>query len=79
MIFEEMSKEELISILKRFYAKLVKPIPDKPRFVVGNYYLVEQVGEDEIEVKIDHMPKGADVFEYMDWMSFDEVKEFFPD
>ena len=78
MDLENMSKEELISILKNFYAKLAKPIPDKPNFIVGRYYRVEQTGEDDIEVSIDNMPKGADVYQYVIWMSFDEAKEYFP-
>jgi len=50
MDFDNMTKDELLDVLKESYMKLIRPIPHSQTFKVGNYYKGEQTGNDEIEV-----------------------------
>ena len=67
MDFDNMTKDELLEILKQSYMKLIHPIPYSLTFKVGNYYRGEQVGEDEIEVY-------GDVILYL---TFEETDNYF--
>lgn len=53
MDFDNMSREELIKVLKRQYIKVGEEIPGK-RFKVGMYYLLEQTGDDDLELINNH-------------------------
>lgn len=50
MDFDNMTKDELLEILKESYIKMINPMPRNPDFKVGNYYRVEQTGSNEIEI-----------------------------
>ena len=50
MDFDNMTKEELLNILKMDYTKLIKAMPFLPEMEVGKYYNYEQTGDDEIWV-----------------------------
>jgi len=50
MDFDNMTREELLDVLKESYMKLIRPIPNDQTFKVGNYYRGEQTGDDEIEI-----------------------------
>ena len=50
MDFDNMTKEELLNILKMDYTKLIKAMPFLPEMEVGKYYKIRQTGNDEIEV-----------------------------
>ena len=67
MDFDNMTREELLEVLKESYMKLVRPIPHSPTFKVGNYYRGEQTGDDEIEVY-------GDVVLYL---TFEETDKYF--
>jgi len=50
MDFDNMTREELLEVLKENYMKLIRPIPQSPSFKIGNYYKGEQTGDNEIEI-----------------------------
>jgi len=68
MDFDNMTKEELLEVLKEHYMKLIRPIPRKPTFKVGNYYMGEQTDDDEIEIY------GEETTLYL---TFDETDKYF--
>lgn len=68
MDFDNMTREELLEVLKESYIKLVNPIPHSPTFIVGHYYRIEQTGNDDIEVY------GEDVVLYL---TFEETDRYF--
>ena len=67
MDFDNMTREELLEVLKQNYIKLINLIPHSPTFKVGNYYRIEQTGDDEIEVY-------GDVILYL---TFEEADKYF--
>jgi len=68
MDFDNMTKEELLEVLKESYMKLVHSIPHNSSFKVGNYYRGEQTGDDEIEVY-----SGDTVL----YLTFEETDKYF--
>ncbi len=50
MDFDNMSKEELIYILRGHYAKLKKSFGRDDAFTVGHYYWFQQTDNDNVEV-----------------------------
>jgi len=69
MDFDNMTREQLLEVLKENYMKLINPISHSLTFKVGNYYRCEQTGDDEIEVY-------GDVILYL---TFDETDKYFRD
>lgn len=69
MDFDNMTKDELLEVLKESYMKLIRPIPHNPTFKVGNYYRGEQTDDDEIEV----------YGEVILYLTFDETDKYFRD
>jgi len=67
MDFENMTKDELLEVLKESYMKLVHLIPYSPTFKVGNYYRCAQTGDDEIKIY-------GDVILYL---TFEETDKYF--
>lgn len=81
MDFDNMSKEQLIEVLKGFYYKLKKPIPDKPKFIVGNYYYIEQTGAYQLrtvaEIDKNFDRNIDDISPYIAYLNFSQADEHF--
>jgi len=68
MDFDNMTKDELLDVLKESYMKLIRPIPHSPTFKVGNYYMGEQTDDDEIEIYGDEITL---------YLTFNEADKYF--